>query len=340
MKFLNYDDILTALPPVSDLMDAMKIAFIQYSAGRAWVAPVSHVVVEGNGDACIKAGYLKGEASWVVKVAGGFPGNSALGLSNSQGVMLLFSQQTGALQCILADNGYLTDVRTAAAAVLCIRELKSITARTLAVYGTGVIGKLVIEYAATLFCGSSEVELLVVSRCARKAQEICELATSKLGWAGQRVASASASEAARRADVIVTCTPSTKPLIHEAKGGALIVALGADAPGKRELGGGVFGGSSAPTSLRSTSPSASESHTESSSDVLLLVDSAAQCLKFGEAAHRPADIAITELGQFFSNPKASRGVDQTVVVDLTGVAVQDVAIAAAVSAYDGTSGSS
>ena len=29
-------------------MYGMKIAFIQYSAGRAWVAPVSHVVVEGN----------------------------------------------------------------------------------------------------------------------------------------------------------------------------------------------------------------------------------------------------------------------------------------------------
>ena len=38
--------------------------------------------------------------------------------------MLLFSQQTGALQAVLCDNGLLTDVRTAAAAALCIRSFK------------------------------------------------------------------------------------------------------------------------------------------------------------------------------------------------------------------------
>ena len=35
---------------------------------------------EEGGHACVKSGYIKGKASWVVKVAGGFPGNAALGL--------------------------------------------------------------------------------------------------------------------------------------------------------------------------------------------------------------------------------------------------------------------
>ena len=183
-SLITFDELADALPPVSDIMDAMITAFVSYSTDKTWVAPVTHVVVEGSGaespggDACIKAGYVKGEASWVVKVAGGFPGNAALGLSNSQGVMLLFSQRTGQLECVLADNGHLTDVRTAAAAAACVREFKTRTARVVAVFGTGVIARLVVEYLTLLFPDEGS-DLLVVSRSPANAQALCDLAGSR-----------------------------------------------------------------------------------------------------------------------------------------------------------------
>ena len=150
-QVITKEELVASLPPVATIMDAMKAAYVQYSDGEAWVAPVSHVLIEGQGDACIKAGYVKQQSSWVVKVAGGFPGNAALGLSNSQGVMLLFSQRTGELESVLADGGHLTDVRTAAAAALCVREFMPAGAQRLAVFGTGVIAKLVAEYCAPMF---------------------------------------------------------------------------------------------------------------------------------------------------------------------------------------------
>ena len=98
-------------------------------------------------------------------------------------------------------------------------------------------------------------------------------------------------------------------MLLDVKRGALVVALGADVPGKRELGPRVLEGD----------------------DVLLLVDSKAQCLKFGEAAYKPDALDAVELGDRFSTTVGRRA-NATVVCDLTGVAVQDVAIATTVAA--------
>ncbi len=115
VRVVQQSEMMTKIPPLAKLMDAMRDAYEEFSAGHAYVADVQHVHVEPHdeddegGHACVKSGYIKGKASWVVKVAGGFPGNAALGLSNSQGCMLLFSQTTGELETILLDNGHLTD---------------------------------------------------------------------------------------------------------------------------------------------------------------------------------------------------------------------------------------
>ena len=132
VRVVQQSEMLSKIPPLAKLMDAMRDAYEEFSAGNAYVADVQHVHVEPRdedeqgGHACVKSGYIKNQQSWVVKVAGGFPGNAALGLSNSQGCMLLFSQTTGELETILLDNGHLTDVRTAAAACLCISKLSLI----------------------------------------------------------------------------------------------------------------------------------------------------------------------------------------------------------------------
>jgi len=206
MSVVSFEQLKGAIPPVDALMDAMRDAFVSLSAGKAYVAEVSHVHVEPNGsslggDACVKSGYVRGGASWVVKVAGGFSGNAALGLSNSQGVMLLFSQQTGALEAVLADGGHLTDVRTAAAAALCVREFKGKNATSLAIFGTGVVAKLVAEYCRPLF---KNCELLIVSRTKESGRAFANFAATR-GWS--RTTLVPAEDAERAADVVVTRAP-------------------------------------------------------------------------------------------------------------------------------------
>ena len=72
-------------------------------------------VPEKNGEVDIKSAYIKGLDQMAIKVASGFFENSRLGLPSQSGQMLVVSAETGFLQGVLLDNGYLTQVRTAAA---------------------------------------------------------------------------------------------------------------------------------------------------------------------------------------------------------------------------------
>ncbi|CAJ1388681.1 unnamed protein product [Effrenium voratum] len=305
---------------LSSLMDAISAGYVDYShmAGKVTVADVSHLKFDAKpgceGDCCIKGGYVRGAERWVVKVASGWPNNTALGLSNSQGVMLVFSQTSG----VLEDGGYLTDLRTALAASLCVRSFAPQGAKVVALVGTGVIASLLVQQLPKILPevigirgtkGSliTEATLLVASRSREAAEKLLAAAS---GWAERRAVEL--AEAADLADVLVTCTPSSQPLISRLKPGQLIVALGADAKGKRELGPQVFAG-----------------------NPVVLADSKTQCLSFGECASAVKDgvlaaDSVAELGSYLASGGARASAERSVVVDLTGVAVQDVVIASMV----------
>ena len=71
-----------------------------------------------------QAGLIKGGDDFVIKVAaGGFSKNASLTppLPPNSGAMLVFSQRTGMLKGVLLDEGYLTELRTAAAGALAAR---------------------------------------------------------------------------------------------------------------------------------------------------------------------------------------------------------------------------
>jgi ornithine cyclodeaminase len=116
----------------------------------------------------------------------------------------------------------------------------------------------------------------------------------------------------RRSDLIVTTTPSTEPLVEAdwIGPGARIVAVGADSPGKRELAPEILGRGR------------------------VVVDSPRQCLDHGETSWAAAaglvnPAELIQLGSLLAAPMTF-GAGEIVVADLTGVAVQDAAIAASV----------
>ena len=126
------------------------------------------------------------------------------------------------------------------------------------------------------------------------------------------------------ADVVITCTASRAPLVRAEwlKRGVLVTALGSDGPEKQELDVGVF----------------------KLAD-LVVVDSRDQCARIGELHHAldaelvlsPDD--VTELGELCAGRKPGRtSEEQTIVCDLTGVGVQDVAAANVVMERIGDAG--
>ncbi len=109
------------------------------------VPPVGELLLD-KGEVHIKYGYLEQDEYYVIKIASGFYDNPKIGLSSSNGLMLLFSQQTGELLSILLDEGYLTDTRTAVAGAIAAKHLAPKNVSRIGIVGTGTRARLQLEY--------------------------------------------------------------------------------------------------------------------------------------------------------------------------------------------------
>ncbi len=303
MRIVQREDMDGVLARL-DVVGAMEEAFVAYSAGRCVVPPPGELTfADPPGDVHIKYGYVKGDEHYVVKVASGFYDNPTLGLSSCDGLMLVFAQRTGALEAILLDGGHLTDVRTAAAGAVCARHLAP-PARRIGVFGTGIQGRRQLELLR------NETTCRDVMAWGRDAERLAAYAAD-LGALGFRVETCPDPDTITSScNLIVTCTPATDPLIRAAavQRGTHITAVGSDTPTKQELEGAVIEGAD-----------------------VVVADSVSQCETRGEIHHATRAGGVVELGAVINGDAPGRtSDDQITVADLTGVAVQDVAIAAAV----------
>ncbi len=307
MEIITLDQIKTYLPRI-DVIAAMEEGFAAYSSGDTVVPPVGELLLD-RGDVHIKYGFIKGEEFYVIKVASGFYGNSKLGLPSSNGLMLLFKQETGELACVLLDEGHLTDVRTAAAGAVAARYLAPKNVERIGILGTGTQARLQLEYLRTVV---SCRDVLAFGRGESQLSEYAE-DVSKLGF--QVDTTEDAADLLRTCNLIVTTTPTESPLLNagELRPGTHITAVGSDTATKQELD----------TSILKAAD-------------LIVADSIPQCLERGEIhkaleAGAIIETELVELGNIVSGRASGRtGDDQITVADLTGVAVQDIKIATAV----------
>ncbi|MEP4423258.1 MAG: ornithine cyclodeaminase family protein, partial [Nitratireductor sp.] len=117
------------------VVDTVERAFAALASGEVVMPPVlSMAFPDANGEVDVKTAYIPGFESFAIKVSPGFFDNPKLGLPSLNGLMILFSAKTGLVEALLLDNGYLTDVRTAAAGAVAARHLAP------NVHTAGVIG--------------------------------------------------------------------------------------------------------------------------------------------------------------------------------------------------------
>ena len=105
-----------------DVLAAVEHGFRTPVGGSVVMPPILSMAIEdANGEVDVKTAYVPGVPSFAIKVSPGFFDNPKIGLPSTSGLMVLFSATTGRVEVLLLDNGYLTDVRTAAAgAVACL----------------------------------------------------------------------------------------------------------------------------------------------------------------------------------------------------------------------------
>ena len=306
---ISRNQIKTLLPAI-DLIPLIERAFIEYSSGNAVIPPVGEMLFKSPpGEAHIKYGYIKNESLFTVKIATGFYENQKLGLSSSQGVILLFSQITGALEAILLDEGLLTDVRTTIASMISLKYLAPSTIHHIGILGTGIQAGLQLDYLSKVTDCKS---IIVWGRNSNNCTAFAKHHKSK----GYHITIAdSIDHLMDQCNVVITATPATTPLINfeQVKRGTHITAIGSDTAEKIELD---------PLILKN-------------SDVVVS-DSLAQSNSRGEVfrARGTGNINedhLIELGNLIQNPALGRkNNDQITVADLTGVAVQDIMIATAI----------
>ncbi|CDX28864.1 Ornithine cyclodeaminase 1 [Mesorhizobium sp. ORS 3359] len=265
-------------------------------------------IPEHRGEVDVKSAYVPGIDGFAVKISSGFFDNPKLGLPSGGGMMVLLSAKTGVVEALLLDNGYLTDVRTAAAGAVAARHLSREDSKVAAIFGAGLQAGLQLE-ALRLVRPIEEARIW--ARDAAKAEATAASLRDRLGIMVR--AEPDAANAAAGADIIVTTTPSTEPLIKPGfvSAGQHITAMGSDAEHKNEI---------APAILRMAD--------------LYVADSAKQTRRLGELHHAieaavfAPDAEVTELGEIIAGSKhGRRSASDITIADLTGTGVQDTAIA-------------
>jgi len=309
IRILSESELRDAVKLDLDAVDCIETAFAVLASGNVVMPPILSMAIEQyNGEVDVKTAYVPGMDNFAIKMSPGFFDNPDIGLPSTSGLMILFSARTGLLQALLLDNGYLTNVRTAAAGAVAAKHLSRMDAESVCVVGAGAQAELQL---AALCLVRPVKKASVWGRDREKAAAVAHRMSQELGISVTAVPDI--QKAIARADIVVTTTPSTTPLIMAdwLQPGQHITAMGSDQRQKNELD---------PHCLTRAS--------------LFVPDRRSQSELLGELHHALSvglvseDAAFPELGDIVSGKMPGRGSAQDITIcDLTGTGVQDTAIA-------------
>lgn len=310
MTILTEAELRRIVPLDAEAVDCVENAFRALATLPVAMPPILRLdIPEHRGEVDVKTAYVPGVDGFAIKISPGFFDNPKLGLPSLNGMMVLLSAKTGLVEALLLDNGYLTDVRTAAAGAVAARHLSRPDAAVAAIMGAGAQAELQLQ-ALTLVRPLREVRLW--ARKYAKAEEAAARLSERLGIAVR--AEADPQQAVAGADVIVTATPAEAPILKAEwlSSGQHVTAMGSDAEHKNEIDPAIF----------------------ARADFAYVADSLKQTRRLGELHHAVraglagADADFPELGQIVAGLAHGRNSPAAITLaDLTGTGVQDTAIA-------------
>ncbi|HEU4975740.1 MAG TPA: hypothetical protein VFT50_11665 [Baekduia sp.] len=292
---LDHDAVLAAVSP-REAIDRTREAFLRHRAGD-WSMPAK-VYLESPPHGDFRAMPALGDGLAILKWISSFPGNPAQGLPTVLGVLLVSDAATSAPLAVV-DARSVTALRTGAVAAVAARALARPEARTAGVVGCGLHGAWAARCLAADGYGPGV--------CFDPRPEAAEALAAELGWrAGTR-------EEALDAEVVSCITPGAEVVVDagDLHPGQHLNMLGADGPGKAEATVGAV------------------------ASCALFCDEWAQASHGGELTGAVEQglvtrEQVTDLGAVLAGEAPGRpGPEAVTLFDSTGLAIQDLAIAAA-----------
>lgn len=297
IPFFDDDAVFAAVSPAAAI-ERTREAFLRHRAGD-WVMPAK-VYLDSPPYGDFRAMPARGGGLAMLKWISSFPGNPARGLPTVMGVVVL-SDATTSEPLALLDARSVTALRTGAVAAVAAGALAAPGARTCGIVGCGLHG----AWAARCLAAAG----YAAGVCHDPRADAAEALARELGG-GWHVGSLSE---ALECDVVTCVTPGSSPVVHpsDLRPGVLLNMLGADGPGKAEA------------------------------EVAAVTACELYCDEWAQASHggeltgavdaglvRRED--VTDLGAVLAGAAPRPDGARPVMFDSTGLAIQDLAIAAAV----------
>jgi alanine dehydrogenase len=295
LPVLSHDAVVAAVSPL-DAITRVREAFIRHWRGE-WAMPAKlYLQSPGFGD--FRAMPARGDGFAVLKWVTSFPDNPARGLPTVTGIVCLSDAETGE-PLMLLDAGAVTALRTGASAAVATAALAREGASSSALIGCGLNGAFVARCLVAI--GFEE------GVCVDPREDTAAALATELGW------SVGSRDDALTCDVVSCVTPGRTLVVDagDLRPGLHLNMLGADGPGKAEASVGAV------------------------ASCVLFCDEWEQASHGGELtgaveAGMVTRDQVAELGAVLAGDAPGRpGAEAVTLFDSTGLAIQDLAVAAA-----------
>ncbi|MFD1472646.1 ornithine cyclodeaminase family protein [Companilactobacillus mishanensis] len=219
---------------MDDAIQADKDAFKLFSEGKIDVPLRTQLPTDdGNGDFLCMPAYCGEQNTSSVKILNMFPKNIDKGLPSINAQVMVMNTETGLIDAMI-DGNYITQLRTGAASGAAIDLLAKESVSDGALIGTG--GQAETQLEAML--AARDLETVRVNDLNfERAKNFVEKMSKKLAkYKTNIIAVETSDEAVEKADVIITVTPSKKPVFdgNKVKAGATVCGVGSFQPDMQE----------------------------------------------------------------------------------------------------------
>ncbi len=237
------DDEVKKLLSMDEVMKAVELAFKEKGLKQVQMPAKLYLFYRKyDGDLRAMPSYLEALDVSAVKIVNVHPNNrTKYSLPTVMAVIVLVDPKTGGPMAIMGGST-ITDMRTGASGGIAAKYLAKKDSKTVGLVGAGAQARTQLMSLLEVYGKLKEVR--VWSRTKETVNAFIAEAEPKFKSRCQIVPLETVEETVKDVDIVVTTTPSKKPIVMKSaiSSGTHFNCIGADAPGKQELDPAILKG--------------------------------------------------------------------------------------------------